>query len=230
MENSGGMPTRAGAASVVVAASDLHGHLPSVPPCDLLLLAGDLCPVSDHSTSTQAQFLGGPFKDWLEKGPAKQVVGIAGNHDFIFERDPEQVPRGLRWTYLQDASAVLGGLKVHGTPWQPWFYDWAFNLRTEEEMAERWAMILDDTDILVCHGPPRGYGDLTVRGDHTGSTSLLERIERVRPRLVVFGHIHEGHGHWTLDGRPGERTVRLANVSLVDVRYRVAHEPMTFEL
>src|SRR6478672_2072725 len=184
--------------SVVVAASDLHGYLPDVPPCDLLLLAGDLCPVTDHSSATQAQFLAGPFKDWLERVPAKHVVGIAGNHDFIFERDPDLVPRGLRWTYLQDAGAGVGGFNVYGTPWQPWFYDWAFNLRPEEELAEKWAMIPDGTDILVCHGPPYGYGDRTVRGDHTGSTSLLERIERVRPRLVVFGHIHEGRGRWTL--------------------------------
>src|SRR4051794_31800910 len=109
MENSGGTSLRAGAACVkVVAASDLHGHLPAVPPCDLLLLAGDLCPVSDHSTSTQAEFLGGPFRDWLETVPAKHVVGIAGNHDFIFERDPEQGPRGLGGAYLPDGSAGPG--------------------------------------------------------------------------------------------------------------------------
>jgi hypothetical protein len=217
--------------SVVVAASDLHGHLPDVPGCDLLLLAGDLCPVTDHSSATQAQFLVGPFKDWLESVPAKHVVGIAGNHDFVFERDPDLVPRGLRWTYLQDSGAVVGGFNVYGTPWQPWFYDWAFNLRTEDEMAAKWAKIPTGTDILVCHGPPRGYGDQTIRGDHTGSTTLLERIREVRPRLVVFGHIHEGRGRWTLPGeRPDERDVVLANVSLVDVRYRLAHEPMTFEL
>jgi predicted phosphodiesterase len=217
--------------SVVVAASDLHGHLPDVPACDLLLLAGDLCPVTDHSSATQAQFLAGPFKDWLESVPAKHVVGIAGNHDFIFERDPDLIPRGLRWTYLQDAGAVVGGFKIYGTPWQPWFYDWAFNLRTEDEMAAKWAKIPNGTDILVCHGPPHGYGDQTIRGDHTGSTTLLERIRAVRPRLVVFGHIHEGRGRWTLPAeRPGERDVVLANVSLVDVRYRLAHEPMTFEL
>src|SRR5438477_8830187 len=135
--------------SVIVAASDLHGHLPDVPPCDLLLLAGDLCPVMDHSIATQAQFLAGPLKDWLETVPAKHVVAIAGNHDFIFERDADLVPQGLRWTYLQDAGATVGGFKVYGTPWQPWFYDWAFNLKSEEEMAAKWAKIPNGTDILV---------------------------------------------------------------------------------
>src|SRR3954452_22943471 len=109
--------------SVIVAASDLHGHLPDVPECDLLLLAGDLCPVADHSIPTQAQFPAGPFKDWLASVPARQIVGIAGNHDFIFERDADLVPRNLPWTYLQDAGAAFGGFNVFGTPWQPWYYD-----------------------------------------------------------------------------------------------------------
>src|SRR5437588_4704415 len=124
----------------ITAVSDLHGHLPAIGPCDLLLLAGDLCPVKDHSTFAQMKFLVGPFADWLERVPAGRVVGVAGNHDFIFEKKPDLVPRNLRWDYLQDSGVAIGGMKIYGTPWQPWFNDWAFNLY-EEDLVKKWVKI-----------------------------------------------------------------------------------------
>src|SRR5262249_28634493 len=106
----------------IVAMSDLHGYLPEhVPACDLLLLAGDLGPVTDHSPLTHAQWLGREFRAWLERLPARKIVGIAGNHDLVFERAPHLVPRDLPWTYLQDSGLEWEGLKIWGTPWQPWF-------------------------------------------------------------------------------------------------------------
>jgi predicted phosphodiesterase len=213
----------------IIAVSDLHGHLPAIDPCDLLLLAGDLCPATDHSPFAQMKFLAGPFAEWLEQVPAGRIIGIAGNHDFIFQKQPDLVPRSLRWDYLQDAATEVNGLKMYGTPWQPYFYDWAFNLY-EEQLVKKWAMIPDDTDILVCHGPPLGFGD-QPQGPKPpqGSPSLLRRIEQVAPRLVVFGHIHEGRGRWQLQV-PGKREVILANVSHVNLRYAPVHPPMAFEI
>src|SRR5688572_13119678 len=206
---------------IVAAVSDLHGHLPDIgAACDLLLIAGDICPVTDHSLRTQTEFLNGPFREWLERVPARHVVGVAGNHDFLFVQEPDRVPTDLRWTYLQDRETVVDGMKVYGTPWQPWFCDWAFNLY-EDQLAKKWDLIPGDVDVLVCHGPPHGYGDLTTRGVRTGSPSLLEKILRVRPRLVVFGHIHEGRGRWTV--RADDREIIFANVTVVDVRYRPVH-------
>jgi Icc-related predicted phosphoesterase len=213
----------------IIATSDLHGQLPPIEPCDLLLLAGDLCPASDHSLFAQMQFLAGPFADWLEQVPAKRIVGVAGNHDFIFEKRPDLVPRTLRWDYLQDSATEVHGLKVYGTPWQPWFYDWAFNL-SEEELVKKWARIPEGTDVLVCHGPPIGYGD-KPQGPRPpqGSPGLLHRIEQIAPGLVVFGHIHEGRGRWQLRLADG-REVTLANVTHVNLRYEPVYPPMTFEL
>lgn len=207
----------------ITAVSDLHGHLPRIDPCDLLLLGGDLCPATDHSLDTQQRFLAHPFADWLSDVPATKIVGIAGNHDFIFQQLPEAIPAGLRWTYLQDASTEVAGLNIYGTPWQPWFGDWAFNAR-EPELAEKWAAIPDATDLLIVHGPPAGYGDLTTSGDRTGSPSLLDAIDRVKPTLAVFGHIHEGRGLWTR----GPTT--LANVSYLNARYKPVHVPLNFVL
>ncbi|MDB5293785.1 MAG: Calcineurin-like phosphoesterase [Phycisphaerales bacterium] len=211
----------------VTALSDLHGNLIPIEPCDLLLIAGDICPVRDHSLQSQAAFLNGPLRKWLAEIPARHIVAIAGNHDFLFEQDPDMVPRDLRWIYLQDSATEINGLSVYGTPWQPRFFDWAFNL-DEPELARKWEMIPAGTDILVCHSPPRGFGDRTVRGDHAGSPSLLQAIRRVRPKLAVFGHIHEGRGRWTID--VDGQTVQLANATLVDERYRLAHAPMRFEI
>ena len=33
--------------------------------------------------------------------------------------------------YLNDSSVELFGYKIFGSPWTPWFYDWAFNLSEE---------------------------------------------------------------------------------------------------
>jgi Icc-related predicted phosphoesterase len=211
----------------IVAVSDLHGELPVIPPCDLLLLAGDLCPLRDHGSARQAEWLDNDFRRWLEAAPARQVIGVAGNHDFIFQHDPDWVPRDLPWAYLQDSGTTWEGLRIWGSPWQPWFFDWAFNLY-EPDLVAKWALIPEGTDILVLHGPPHGYGDGVPRGggvvEHTGSPSLLERLRLVQPRLVVFGHIHEGRGQWRL----GRTT--LANVTLVDERYEAVHPPWKHEL
>jgi predicted phosphohydrolase len=207
----------------IVALSDLHGNLPPLPACDLLLLAGDLCPLRDHSLHRQAQWLDAEFRAWLQSAPARKIVGVAGNHDWIFQKAPRLVPPDLPWTYLQDGGLLWEGLRLYGSPWQPWFFDWAFNAGPDE-LRRKWQAIPDDTDVLLLHCPPRGYGDRTVGGNHAGCPHLLERIEELRPRLAVFGHIHEGRGQWTL----GPTT--LANVSIVDEAYEPVHAPWEWEL
>lgn len=211
----------------IVAVSDLHGFLPAIPPCDLLLLAGDLCPRKVFGEKAQAEWLDSDFRRWLRQAPARQIIGVAGNHDFIFQNRRDLLPADLPWTYLQDSGTTWEGWKVWGSPWQPWFFDWAFNLY-EPELVKKWALIPADTDILVLHSPPHGYGDGVLRGGgqgaHAGSPGLLDRIRQVAPRLVVFGHIHEGRGQWQLGP-----TV-LANVSIVNERYELTHLPWEFEL
>ena len=202
--------------------ADLHGHLPEVPECDLLLLAGDLCPAVDHGPARQGEWLGGAFRAWLEAAPAREIVGIAGNHDFVFERQPELVPSDLPWTYLQDAATEVAGLKIWGSPWTPWFFDWAFNAPKEageEFLAKHYAAIPDGTDVLLIHGPPRGYGDRTAAGVDAGSTALLDAVDRVAPKLCVYGHIHEGRGQWT------RRATTLVNAAAVDTLYELLPSP-----
>ncbi len=211
----------------IVAMSDMHGQLPDrVPDCDLLLLAGDLAPVDNHALAHQAEWLDQVFRRWLMGLPARKIIGIAGNHDLVFEQEPRWVPRDLPWTYLQDNGTLWEGLRIWGTPWQPWFFDWAFN-GGPDQLQRQWALIPDDTDILVVHGPPYGYGDGIPQRQgvrRCGCPHLLERIRAIEPRLVVFGHIHEGRGEWQLG------PTRLANVTLLDERYDAVYAPWEFVL
>lgn len=222
----------------IVAISDLHGKFPDVPSCDLLLICGDICPATNHTCDFQEGWLDSVFRSWLKHVDAKKKIFIAGNHDFIFQQRPDRVSRLLRnfpATYLEDSETEWEGLRIYGTPWQPYFYDWAFNLY-EEDLKKKWEKIPSGTDILVVHGPPNGYGDLCPRiikshneeewpeGEHVGSPSLLEKVKEVKPKLVVFGHIHRGYGKWSLD----ETT--LANVSVVDERYELVRGGTVFKL
>lgn len=212
----------------VLALADLHGHLPEIVPCDLLLLGGDLCPVDRDGIPGQERWLRERFAPWLEQLPAEYVVGVAGNHDFIFQDEPERVPE-LPWTYLLDETVQIDGLTVHGTPWQPVFGDWAFNL-PEDDMAKRFALIPEEADVLLCHGPPRGYGDWVNGAQRrVGSRALMNAILRTRPHLCVFGHIHEGRGNWQHVHRDGSVS-RLANVTHVDTRRRPRYLPLGFDM
>jgi Icc-related predicted phosphoesterase len=161
--------------ATIVCTSDLHEHLPDIPACDLLLIAGDVSFTLKGDLATKQAFLANDFKNWLERVPADEVVLVAGNHDQSIEK--WGVPDGLRCHYLRDGGLELFGLRIWGTPWQPWFYDWAFNAPRrdgEEFLASKFDAIPDDTDVVVAHGPPRGFGDRTGgQGGHAhvGSTA-----------------------------------------------------------
>ena len=195
--------------------AELHEHLVDIPPCDLLLIAGDVSFAFEGDLPSKQAFLAGAFKDWLDRVPAEEVVLVAGNHDQSIEQ--WGLPDGLRCRYLQDEGIELFGLKLWGTPWQPWFYDWAFNAprrHGEAFLASKFEPIPADTDIVVAHGPPNGYGDLTARGEHVGSTAMTATLERVQPRLMICGHIHPAHGRYRLGD------TEIVNASLVDEEYR----------
>lgn len=217
---------------IVGAISDMHGQLPRITEdVDLLLIAGDICP---HArVSALAEWMQTTFSSWLKELVARRiaVIGVAGNHDWVLykpEADSyrQQVLNALHpyWTYLEDSGAEYGGLRVWGSPWQLKFNDWAFNLENETELKQKWDLIPEDTDVLITHSPPFLYGDQNAGGKATGSKTLLHAIERIQPKLAVYGHIHEGYGVY----RVGDS--RLANVSVLDNRYQLTNKPMYFEL
>lgn len=206
----------------IVAVADLHGDLPELPPADLVLLAGDICPTWSRAEDVrkQAAWLESDFRPWLESLQAARVIGIAGNHDVVFARAPECVP-SLPWTYLQDSGCRFRGYGIWGTPWARVFDTWPFML-PEHELNKKWRLIPEDTDILLVHGPAFGLGDTTGSPPQSaGSVTLRARLNSLAPMLTVCGHIHEGRGLYLLSTRPSMRTALVANV---------ARRYMTFEL
>lgn len=202
----------------IVAIGDLHGNLPKIPPCDILLFTGDIFPVWNHSHMFQMQWLEKIFYPYLIKAPAQEIAGIAGNHDFLaYER--EDLMYELPWVYLKDETCKLGEFTVHGSPWVPTFNDWVF-MDGDERLAKWWKKIPDNCDILMTHGPAYRILDETDDGRRVGSRTLRNRIDQLNLKLHLFGHIHEARGSEGIHH----------NVTHVNLRYYPVHAPMVFDL
>ncbi len=170
--------------------SDTHNlhDLLEVPDGDILLFAGDM---ADSGTLDEVA----DFNRFLGTLPHKHKVIICGNHDFAFERQPAEAQALItNATYLQDEAVMVEGIKIYGSPWQPWFHNWAFNLQRGEELKAKWDLIPEDTDILITHGPPMGILDKIWTGKLVGDEELTKRVEAIQPKLHLFGHIHEAAG------------------------------------
>ncbi|MEQ9323144.1 MAG: metallophosphatase domain-containing protein [Polyangiaceae bacterium] len=179
----------------LIALADTHGYHDElvVPDGDVLVHAGDM---TTRGTLDELSAVGA----FLAALPHRHKLVVAGNHDWGLQRDPDAAHAALGdVTYLRDAGVTLHGPRFWGSPWQPQFFDWAFNLPRGQPLAERWALIPEDTDVLITHGPPRGYGDRCFDGRREGCDDLLARLDVVRPSLHLFGHIHEDRGHWWRD-------------------------------
>jgi predicted phosphohydrolase len=194
----------------------LHARM-LVPDGDVLVHAGDL---SKRGRRDEIE----AFDAWLGTLPHPHKVVIAGNHDWAFERDPEARTWIRNATYLQDEGVTIAGLRFWGSPWQPRFFDWAFNLDRGPQLAEVWAKIPEGLDVLVTHGPPRGVLDRTARGDEAGCDDLLAAVALKRPRFHVFGHIHEAYG------RRAEGATTYVNACTCDLEYNPVQPPIVIDL
>lgn len=176
----------------LVAIADTHNARVALPDGDILIHAGDL---TGRGSLPELERVA----DWLRSQPHAHKVVIAGNHDFALQRNPAAARalfHGL--TFLEDNEVTVAGLRIWGSPWQPWFHDWAFNARRGPEIDAKWQLIPEGIDVLVTHGPPYGFGDRVHGGERVGCEDLLRQLARVKPRLHLFGHIHEDRGEWQL--------------------------------
>jgi Icc-related predicted phosphoesterase len=162
-----------------------------VPDGDVLIHAGDMCRSGSPAELAAA-------RDFLKALPHRYKIVVAGNHDRGFE-DRSAEARALfeEFIYLQDSACMIEGTRFYGSPWTPAFNDWAFNLPRGEELAAKWALIPEDTDILITHGPPFGIGDYPGgMPERAGCEELLLRVQQIAPTLHLFGHIHQSAGRW----------------------------------
>jgi Icc-related predicted phosphoesterase len=206
----------------IVCLSDTHNRQGTfdVPDGDVLIHAGDL---TGRGTLPEVH----AAIAWLEGMPHRDKIVISGNHDFLFERE-NALARSLmtKLTYLEDSEVTVQGLRIWGSPWQPWFHDWAFNLPRGRPLREKWEQIPEGLDVLVTHGPPMGMLGLAFTGEDVGDEELRDRLAAMAepPRLHVFGHIHEGYG---VVRTPGTTYV---NASICDVGYRAVNPAVVIEL
>ena len=199
--------------------SDTHGHhrRMAVPDGDILIFAGDMFLFGDGNSLED-------FNAFLGELPHRHKLVIAGNHDYCFEKESARSAASLsNAIYLQDQAIALDGIKLYGSPWQPQFGNMAFNLERGAALREKWDMIPADTDVLITHAPPFGRGDRTAQGEHLGCQDLLEAVQRIQPRLHVFGHIHEAVG----TSQAGKTT--FINASICNAAYEWANAPVVFE-
>ncbi|KAL5375822.1 hypothetical protein DPSP01_010927 [Paraphaeosphaeria sporulosa] len=188
----------------VVCLSDTHNTQPLVPAADILLHAGDL---TQNGTFAELQ----ATLDWLAALPHRHKFVIAGNHDLllspsfvasapsrVFTTTPGCTKEDLEWgdvTYLEDSSATVTvrgrDVKIWGAPWTPKYGNWAFQYPPGEDVWQ--GKIPGDADIVVTHGPAQGHLDVNGMG-HAGCAWMGRELERVKPRLAVYGHIHEARG------------------------------------
>lgn len=222
--------------------SDTHGKHDQMPQehhleADVLLHAGDF---TNTGELTQVQ----SFSEWLRGYPATHKVVIAGNHDITFQpefyerewnrfhRQPydcEEVRSALTGChYLEDEMVQVAGYNVYGSPWQPAFCDWAFNL-DPEGCRRAWEMIppteaLPCPDVLIAHGPPSGILDKTFTGVRAGCPELKRAIRQRGVPVFLAGHIHEGYG------AESDGVTLFLNASTCNLRYRPVQPPLVFDV
>ena len=212
----------------VITISDTHTKHNQIPlewlePADMIIHAGD---ISSMGSLREIE----NFCYWFDNlDQYDHKIFIAGNHDWGFQERPaeamEIVSSYKTIKYLKDSSIVCDGVKIYGSPWQPEFFNWAFNLKRGAKLQEKWDLIPLDTDILITHGPAYGYGDFVLSGENVGCSNLLDTIvTKVNPKIHIAGHIHCGYGESFAHG------THFINASTLNEQYMVTNKPIIFEI
>ena len=199
----------------------LDGQLPGG---DLLIHSGDIMNSGYNKREIHE------FCKWFEAQDYTHKIFIAGNHDRMFENHPLEsntIVNQYDVTYLQDDEDVIEGVKIYGSPWQPEFYSWAFNLpKGGPGLYSKWEAIPKDTEILVTHCPPQDHLDMSgppYNEPHLGCALLREKVDVQPPKIMVFGHIHGGYGYKFSNG------THFFNASILNERYEYTNKPVTFD-
>eukprot|EP00052_Salpingoeca_macrocollata_P006795 m.55959 g.55959 ORF g.55959 m.55959 type:complete len:209 (+) comp15661_c1_seq2:130-756(+) len=157
-----------------VCISDTHGQHRKleIPDGDILIHAGDWTHFGKRSDAED-------FNAWLGTLPHKHKIVVNGNHESNapWKKDTKKIFTNA--TFLLQESVEVEGVTIFGA-------EFCWPTRDGNPYMRQ---IPAGTDIVVVHGPVKGYVD----GNY-GCQDALQEVRRVGPRLVVSGHIHEAHG------------------------------------
>lgn len=210
--------------------SDLHGFYPELEGGDLLIVAGDLTARDEPDQLWD-------FCQWVMGLKYTKKVVISGNHDNTFYKNYlENVKPFVPFEYLCDSGTEFEGLKIWGSPWTKTFPGMnpkckAFTLDTEDELYDKFLQIPKGVDILITHSPAYGILDGIPQEDgtlfHVGSHALHNWLKYVeRPRIHLFGHIHEGYGQEEYFPTYLDNMMQSINCSHVNEKYKPVNKPI----
>lgn len=231
----------------IVFLSDTHGMHHKVnkifpgwdEEADCVVFAGDMCGRGNHGEVRD-------FFNWFETLKPKHKIIIAGNHDIyldfnhqrhMFTNKEKHLEYASQFVnhpeihYLNDSGVTIDGINFWGSPIQPRFGNWAFNRDRGEDIKAHWDMIPNGIDVLITHGPPKGILDRIHpmferynEDPNVGCWDLLQKVIDIKPKVHVFGHIHETYGMEEHDG------VTYINASFLNHRYIPVNEPIVFDV
>lgn len=221
--------------------SDLHGHLPEIAECELVLICGDIIPLNIQGSSKKTyKWFSSVFKKWAENLPCRKVLFIAGNHELYlpdnYLRYRKLFPDNSKITYLCNDLFEYTGTdnkvySIFGTPYCSKFGNWAF-MYSNEVLEKLYSVIPDDLDILISHDQPYGYGDILLQedcpwanGEHIGNKLLLKAIESRNIKVQLNGHLHSCEHSKIMIGNTSHY-----NVSIKDEKYQAVYSPLYLDI
>jgi len=167
--------------------------------------------LSDTALILSAGDLDADYLEFLVTMLNVPLVYVRGNHDGDYDRKPPEGCINADGRVVEvnvDDADSSRRLKILGLGGSLRYKDNADDMYTEEEMRRRisklrGAVLRDlatcrlsgrrSIDILLTHAPAKGYGDLDDL-PHTGFECFNGLLERHRPALHVYGHVHRGYG------------------------------------
>lgn len=224
----------------ICAISDLHGYLPELKPCELVLICGDSVPLEYQASSKKTKkWYDTTFRKWAGELPCDKVLFIAGNHELHFPGKKiiyeSLFSKDDKITYLCHSEYIHKSkdgkeYKIFGTPYCKQFMNWAF-MYPNEELEKIFKNIPNDLDILISHDNPYGYGDIVLQecpwadGSHIGNIPLAKAIEEKQPKYQFNGHLHSCNHSLIMIGN-----TKHYNCSIKDEQYNPVYEPLYLEI
>lgn len=224
----------------ICAISDLHGYLPKIEPCELLLICGDIVSLKcqEYHQSCRKWYLK-KFKPWVEGLPCEKVLFIPGNHECGMENNEDEFKRLFsrsnkatlliheNYEYISNDGQIF---KIFGTPYCKKFGDWAY-MRENETLEEKFSEIPEGLDILMTHDVAYGYADQSLQDvgygtdEHFGTVELRDAILKKKPKIHLSGHIHTADHNLVMIG-----DTKHYNISYIDEKYTPAFEPLYLDI